>query len=805
MRESVDAQKAAVRAEAQAREAKAAARRLEALRAHTESVANARAAQQSVVGARQVARREEASLTGKTLVQASAAERLERLERRPAVSEAPAARMRSEAAAGSAHAVVSTRTVTPRARPKSAGREASSSNGTLFRGSPPHQRQHQHGPPSVLSGDNLGVTGQSQNAAVRPRSAPLRPRHAASSRRREDAREGKTIAASDAKPTALVATTKVGPSPEPPPAAAHAAWEALQVAWSPPRARTGLRVRFLGASKIGAFFPTRVGRRKKSARVDTTESPPRKQASSPSGSPTSVRHPVNAKRSFVVQHSKEQHLVRDALLRRGWKEVAGGSDPQHLRRCLGAGSRGLGFVWLRGGDPIAWDYPREMCTIANRWPGRTSTGRGPGLGVLWRKADLLASLEEYYRAQALDPWRCHPLSFALPNGASTGSPEWESFRGVFAAVGSGSDDRVPSAQCSHNLWLLKPTSGSCGRGIGVVNSLGALQEHVKRQQAHEGGGGGKELWVVQKYVEAPLLYAGRKFDVRIFALLESSSCETWSTDLGFSLYAHREGYGRTSSEPFSLTALHTSMHLTNYAVQKGARHAGLHESGNAVSFTDLDVTLGSDVGFRERLVPAMHGLIADAVLAARPQLLDTLHSAQTPEATYRTLLAFDLILEADGQPLLLEVNPYPGFEPQNEWHGRYFKRLLDDYISACVDEKGRGSARLAAGRPVVDGHHVPDYRDDGWSLLLGSGRAVQSTGTDAACVAAPAPLFGVVPCGSRLVRAPPPPGPSMEELDEDDQSNREPPSAEAVADAGADVVIERACERAALRAAPQVM
>ena len=82
--------------------------------------------------------------------------------------------------------------------------------------------------------------------------------------------------------------------------------------------------------------------------------------------------------------------------------------------------------------------------------------------------------------------------------------------------------------------------------------------------------------MVQKYVEAPLLYAGRKFDVRIFALLESSSCETWSTDLGFSLYAHREGYGRTSSEPFSLTALHTSMHLTNYAVQKGARHAGLH-------------------------------------------------------------------------------------------------------------------------------------------------------------------------------------------------------------------------------------
>ena len=79
-----------------------------------------------------------------------------------------------------------------------------------------------------------------------------------------------------------------------------------------------------------------------------------------------------------------------------------------------------------------------------------------------------------------------------------------------------------------------------------------------------------------RYVEAPLLYRGRKFDVRIFVLLEarprdatSSSAPAGGTaggseGLGFSLYAHREGYGRTSSEIFSLKTHHTSMHLTNW-------------------------------------------------------------------------------------------------------------------------------------------------------------------------------------------------------------------------------------------------
>ena len=505
-------------------------------------------------------------------------------------------------------------------------------------------------------------------------------------------------------------------------------------------------VRFLGESRMGTTFPTRDAPRKSRAgRPASAEAPAVLSARSPRRSEGAKPEAVAPRQSFLVQpcggHTGTD-FVREALLRRGWAEVPGARDSQHVRRCL-ALSRGLKFVWLRGGDPITSDYPAKMAAVSNRWPRKTSVGGGLGLGALWAKSGLLQTLDEYYSLQGLDPWRHHPLSFRLPQGATPASPEWESFCRVFEAVADGEDARVPTRQGEKNMWLLKPTNGSCGKGIGVEASIDGLRRHYTAS-----GGGGE--WVVQKYVEAPLLFDGRKFDVRIFALLESASAGSgggdfaWSSDLGFRLYVHREGYGRTSSEDFSLTEMHNTMHLTNFAIQKGTRHAGKHERGNCLSFGDLEKRLGSHVGWSTHVVPAMHALIADATLAARAELLDTLHAANTPHANYRTLLAFDLIVEDDGHPLLLEVNPYPGMAPQSDWHGKYLKRLMDDYVGACVDTPPAAHDQRHS-RPTLDGHHVPNYRDDGWLLLLGEGRAgVGEQGSQAA--------FQVAQCGSRLVR-----------------------------------------------------
>jgi hypothetical protein len=486
------------------------------------------------------------------------------------------------------------------------------------------------------------------------------------------------------------------------------------------------------------------------------------RASFPTALPTSAREaaseamvgmgpptvPLDLARCFMMQsgNGHGQDRLRAALNRRGWNEIPGCADLQNLRNCL---SNGLGFVWLRGDHncKVLCDLPAGTSAVINRWPPKPS-GSGADLRVLWHKAELVSTLVQYYEAQGLDPWRHHPLTLVLPQGAGASSAAWGEFRTLFEAVADGTDARVPLVQRTRNLWLLKPTGGCSGRGIGLGDSLEELQSHYDSCRAMEGlqAASASQAWIAQKYLEAPLLFQGRKFDVRIFALLESSP----QTELGFALLAYREGYGRTSSEIFTLDELHPTMHLTNFAVQKSAEATfGLHEAGNSISFPDIERALGSSVGFLARIVPAMHGLMADAVLAARAQLMDTLAAAGAPKATFRTLLAFDLIVEANGTPLLMEINPFPGQTPQNDWHGHYLRRLLDDYVSRCVGSPLTSSAARTkdSTRPLFDGHHVPNSEDDGWVLLLGREDETSSTDVTAA--------FDVIPCGSRHVRVRP--------------------------------------------------
>jgi hypothetical protein len=68
-------------------------------------------------------------------------------------------------------------------------------------------------------------------------------------------------------------------------------------------------------------------------------------------------------------------------------------------------------------------------------------------------------------------------------------------------------------------------------------------------------------FVIQKYMEQPLLYGGRKFDIRVWVLVTQE----------LKVYLFKEGYMRLSSNAYDLSAdkmADQSVHLTNNAVQK---------------------------------------------------------------------------------------------------------------------------------------------------------------------------------------------------------------------------------------------
>ena len=98
-----------------------------------------------------------------------------------------------------------------------------------------------------------------------------------------------------------------------------------------------------------------------------------------------------------------------------------------------------------------------------------------------------------------------------------------------------------------------------------------------------------KTFVIQKYLEKPLLIKKRKFDIRLWV------CVTH--DLKCFLF--REGYIRMSSREYTLNIDQQSnpfVHLTNNAIQKNDKGYGQFEEANMLSFSDASDALRDDEG-----------------------------------------------------------------------------------------------------------------------------------------------------------------------------------------------------------------
>ena len=216
------------------------------------------------------------------------------------------------------------------------------------------------------------------------------------------------------------------------------------------------------------------------------------------------------------------------------------------------------------------------------------------------------------------------------------------------------------------------------------------------------------ICVIQKYIEKPLLYFGRKFDIRIWVLLTQN----------MSVYMFEEGHLKCCSVNYDLSSNNTFCHLTNYSFQKYSSNFGKYEFGNEVSFSDfqknIDINYDKNINFKNDILPKIKEIIKFTFESVKNKInpIDRKYSFE--------IFGFDFMLDCNFQPFLIEVNSNPGLEESSPLIKMLIPRMLDDALRLTLDKEFEtiydfnydGSNSLKNSNIYHSPFHVEGYSDE---------------------------------------------------------------------------------------------
>lgn len=108
-----------------------------------------------------------------------------------------------------------------------------------------------------------------------------------------------------------------------------------------------------------------------------------------------------------------------------------------------------------------------------------------------------------------------PLTFHIKEGLS--DPSFLKFEHIYTEANAGRETALDHhPKFGKHLWIVKPGENTNrGCGITVCKDLDQIRNLVQSTNFN----GNKRSYIIQKYIEKPLLYKNRKFDIRTFTMM----------------------------------------------------------------------------------------------------------------------------------------------------------------------------------------------------------------------------------------------------------------------------------------------
>lgn len=278
----------------------------------------------------------------------------------------------------------------------------------------------------------------------------------------------------------------------------------------------------------------------------------------------------------------------------------------------------------------------------NHYPGSFHLGRKDKLWFRLKLAHLKFGHEKFERF--------HPTTFVLPRDLNELKEYW--------------------FNSPTKLFIIKPPASARGNGIKVINDISQIPTNaLESPKQADGLPSKKSTMIVQQYISNPcLLENGQKFDLRVYVLLTSID--------PLRIYVYDEGLVRFASSKYTSQEdgiIDQYMHLTNYFINKNNQEYQINNDCDSLNgckwtlkrfwrhlrehYTHVNV---------QQLWDKIIDIIVKTIVCCEGPMARLSHQNCKNDYTSYELFGFDIILDEDFKPWILEVNITPSLKSESD-------------------------------------------------------------------------------------------------------------------------------------------